>query len=107
MSGSGCQLVHCYSDAVMLLDHDIPRTREVRQLRSQLREQKLTWVENQMGSSVLDLSVAASLPVPPRKSAGKVFTNKTGKKMTLRHGLNYPRGSQQRKKYHAGVATSP
>lgn len=33
-----------------------------------------------MGSSVLDLSVAASLPVPPRKSAGKVFTNKTGKK---------------------------
>lgn len=27
--GSGCQLVHCYSDAVVLLDHDIPRTRAV------------------------------------------------------------------------------
>lgn len=37
-------------------------------------------MENQMGSSVLDLSVAASLPIAPRKSAGKVFTNKTGKK---------------------------
>lgn len=29
MPGSGCQLVHCYGDAVMLLDHDVPRTRKV------------------------------------------------------------------------------
>lgn len=29
MPGSGCQLVHCYGDAVMLLDHDIPRRRKV------------------------------------------------------------------------------
>lgn len=27
MPGSGCQLVHCYGDAVMLLDHDVPAVR--------------------------------------------------------------------------------
>lgn len=66
MPGSGCQLVHCYGDAVMLLDHDVPRTRKMlseagEKPGGRAGNQQETWLGNQIDSSVPDLSVVRSL----------------------------------------------